>query len=125
MSARSASLWSVLMHLLPAFLLGGLFAAVGVIHVSSRVLVVRAGYGLMDLEAENRALIAENDRLKLELATLKNPSRLEKIAREELGLAPAPPRNVVTLVSAPRLGRAPLREVRRDAPANLRAELPR
>jgi cell division protein FtsL len=125
MSARSVSLWSVLVHLLPAFLLGGLFAAVGVVHVSSRVLVVRAGYGLMDLEAENRALIRENDRLKLELATLKNPARLEKIAREELGLAPASPRDVMTLVSSPRLGRTPVREVRPEASGNLRAELPR
>jgi cell division protein FtsL len=125
MSARSVSLWSVLVHLLPAFLLGGLFAAVGVVHVSSRVLVVRAGYGLMDLEAENRALIRENDRLKLELATLKNPARLEKIAREELGLAPASPREVMTLVSSPRLGRSPAREVRPEISGNLRAELPR
>ena len=125
MKAKPASLWSVLVHLLPAFLFAGLFAAVGVVHVSSRVLVVRAGYGLMDLEAENRTLVSENDRLKLELATLKNPSRLEKIAREELGLAPPSPRDVLSPVSAPRLGRTPLREVRPDSAASTRAELPR
>jgi cell division protein FtsL len=125
MSAKAASLWLVLVHLLPAFLFAGLFAAVGVIHVSSRVLVVRAGYGLMELEAENRTLTSENDRLKLELATLKNPSRLEKIARDELGLAPASPHDVLTPLSSTRLGRTPLREVRPDKTANMRAELPR
>jgi cell division protein FtsL len=125
MSAKTVSLWSVLVHLLPAFLFAGLFAAVGVMHVSSRVLVVRAGYGLMDLEAENRTLTSENDRLKLELATLKNPARLEKIAHEELGMAPASPRDVLTVVGSPRLGRTPVREVRPERAANLRAELPR
>jgi cell division protein FtsL len=34
-----------------------------------------------------RTLTRENDRLKLELATLKNPARLERLAREKLGMA--------------------------------------
>jgi cell division protein FtsL len=125
MSAKAVSLGSVLWHLFPAFLFGGLFAGVGIVHVSARVLVVRTGYQLSELEGEQRALTRENDRLKLEMATLKNPSRLEKIAREELGMIPASPGDVTTLVASPRLGRAPIREVRPEVATNVRAETPR
>ena len=77
----------------PRCSLFALFAGVGIIHVTSRVLVVDMGYRLSKAEAEERALIRENDRLKLELATLKNPARLEKLAREQLGMAmPSGPR---------------------------------
>jgi cell division protein FtsL len=122
MKARAVSVFSVWWSLLPAFLVGGAFASVGIVHVSSRVLVVRTGYQLSELEAEHRAQLRENDRLKLELATLKSPARLEKLA-VELGMAPPSSRDVVTLVPSPRLGRAAHREVRPDSPANLaRAE---
>lgn len=105
-STRTASIFSVLAHLLPAFLICAAFAAVGVIHVSSRVWVVRTGYRLSELQTEQRTLTRENDRLKLELATLKSPARLERLARVELQMAPPPPGAVVTLVRSPRLGRA-------------------
>ena len=58
----------VLLQLLPGALLAALFAAVGILHVTSRVLVVDAGYKLSRLEEENRQLTLRNDRLKLELA---------------------------------------------------------
>jgi cell division protein FtsL len=86
-SRSSVTVMGVLMHLLPAVLLFGLFAAVGMLHVTSRVLVVDMGYRLSKAESEGRALTRENDRLKLELATLKAPARLEKLAREQLGMA--------------------------------------
>ena len=86
-SGSGVSVGSVLLHLLPAVLLFALFAGVGILHVTSRVLVVDMGYRLSKAEAEERALIRENDRLKLELATLKNPTRLEKLAREKLGMS--------------------------------------
>jgi cell division protein FtsL len=118
MSARrgraGASLWGVLRQLLPAFLVCCLFAAVGILHVSGRVLVVSTGYRLSELEQQNRALVRERDRLRLELTTLKNPARLERLAREELGMGPPPPGAVVTLPPSPaRLGRAPAREIAR------------
>jgi cell division protein FtsL len=81
------TLGGVLLHLLPAVLFFSLFAGVGILHVTSRVLVVDMGYRLSRAEAEGRSLTRENDRLKLELATLKNPARLEKLAREKLGMA--------------------------------------
>jgi cell division protein FtsL len=86
-SRNSVSVGRVLMHLLPAVLLSALFVAVGILHVTSRVLVVDMGYRLSKAESESRALTRENDRLKLELATLKAPARLERLAREQLGMS--------------------------------------
>jgi cell division protein FtsL len=85
--AGGVSVGGVLMQLLPAVFLFSLFAGVGILHVTSRVLVVDMGYRLSRAEAEARGLTRENDRLKLELATLKNPARLETLAREKLGMS--------------------------------------
>lgn len=126
MTRTRTSLFTVLLHLLPAFLFCGVFAAVGILHVSSRVLVVRTGYRLSELQSEHRVLGREHDRLKLELATLKSPNRLEKVARNDLGMGPPSPNAVITLVSTPRLGRAAadhgVRERPARSPAVARAE---
>lgn len=86
--APMASVGSILLQLLPVAVLSLLFAAVGIIHVCSRVLVVHAGYRMSQLELESRALARERDRLRLERATLLSPARLERIARDKLGLVP-------------------------------------
>ena len=85
-SRNAVTVSRVLMHLLPAVLLFALFAAVGILHVTSRVLVVDMGYRLSKAQSEGNTLTRENDRLKLELATLRAPARLEKLAREQLGM---------------------------------------
>ena len=82
---RRVSLGVVLGQMLPVALCSGCSAAVGILHVASRSQVVDAGYRLSALEAESRTLALANDRLKLELATLKRPARLEAIARGQLG----------------------------------------
>jgi cell division protein FtsL len=102
---QRATLWSVVRQLLPAFLLCAAFVGAGIVHASGRMLVVRTGYRLSELQSENRALTRENDRLRLELATLKGPGRLEKLAREQLGMGPPAATAVVTGPPAPRLGR--------------------
>jgi cell division protein FtsL len=86
-SRNGVSVGRVLLHLLPAVMLAALFAAVGILHVTSRVFVVDMGYRLSRAETEGHTLTRENDRLKLELATLKAPARLERLAREQLGMA--------------------------------------
>jgi len=96
-SRNSASVTTVLLHLLPAVLLFALFAAVGILHVTSRVLVVDMGYRLSRAESEGHSLTRENDRLKLELATLKAPARLERLAREQLGMVMPPGSAVVSV----------------------------
>lgn len=94
---RGVTVGSVLIYLLPAIAVCAVFVAVGIMHVTSRVMVVGVGYSLSTLEAENRELVRENDRLKIELATLKSPSRLERAARVELGMIPPPPGSVYSL----------------------------
>ncbi|MCP3162607.1 cell division protein FtsL [Myxococcus qinghaiensis] len=101
----SVSVTGVLLHLLPAVLLFSLFAAVGMLHVTSRVMVVDMGYRLSRAEAESRSLTRENDRLKLELATLKAPGRLERVAREQLGMT-MPAGSAVVSLSAEKPARS-------------------
>src|SRR5262245_28925904 len=96
--ARGALPFSVIfLELLPAALAIALLAAVGVVHVTSRVLVVRVGYELSRLDQESTALTRDNDRLKLELATLKSPARLETIAKTQLGLGPPAAASIIHL----------------------------
>ncbi|MDQ3263919.1 MAG: cell division protein FtsL [Myxococcota bacterium] len=93
---RGASAAGVVAELLPFVVLAVAFVGVGVFHVTARVMVVEAGYRLSRLETENREMIRENDTLKLELATLKSPARMEKLAREQLGMTPPPPGAVLS-----------------------------
>lgn len=99
--ANTVSLLAVLSQLSPWVLTFGLFAAVGIMHVGARVLVVDAGYRLSKLEAENRELMRKSDSLKVELATLQSPSRLERLARKDLQMSPPLPGAVITLRDAP------------------------
>ena len=99
LKSRRVSLGTVLGQMLPVVLCFGLLGAVGILHVASRSQVVDAAYRLSALEAESRTLALANDRLKLELATLKRPARLEAIARGQLGMAP-PDASVVDSVAA-------------------------
>ena len=126
-SVRGVSVSSILWQLLPAALLVAVFSGVGVMHVMSRVQVVDSGYRLSQLEQRSHALGLENDRLKLELATLKNPSRLERVAREQLGMAPPATGSVFTLSSTPlRQARHALKSESssRAAPVHLAERLP-
>jgi cell division protein FtsL len=63
-------------------------AVVGIFHVWSQTRVVTAGYRLGELQRERAALLAERNRLEVEVATLRAPGRLERFARERLGMAP-------------------------------------
>jgi cell division protein FtsL len=96
-SARRPTLGVVLRQLLPGAVVAGLLASVGILHVAARTEVVDTGYVLSQLEAESRALTLENDRLRLELATLKRSARLEKLAHESLGMVPPAPGAVTAL----------------------------
>jgi len=91
---------SVILQLLPPMLAMTLFVGVGIMHVTSRVLVVGVGYELSRLEQENHDLLRQNDELRVEMAALKNPARLERVGREQLGMVPPPAGAVITLTSA-------------------------
>ncbi len=76
----------IALEILPVALIVMLLSAVGMVHVTSRVLVVSMGYELSKLDTRATELDREHAQLKLELATLKSPSRLEAIARTRLNM---------------------------------------
>jgi cell division protein FtsL len=74
----------------------GLFAVgvtAAVAHVSLRTRVIRAGYDLGERMREVRILEEEGRRLRVELSLLRSPERIERVARERLGMVtPGPDR---------------------------------
>ncbi len=54
------------------------------IHVGSHIHMTELEYQIASELASSEQLIEEQKRLKLELATLKSPQRIESIAREKL-----------------------------------------
>lgn len=78
------SLSVILLEILPAALTVLLLATVGVVHVTSRVMVVKLGYELSRLDQQGVDLQRENDALKVELATLTSPAKLAPQARAQL-----------------------------------------
>lgn len=80
------SLSVIFLEIFPAALAVFLLATVGIVHVTSRVMVVRMGYDLSKLDQKSIDLQRENDALKLELATLTSPAKLAPVAREKLGM---------------------------------------
>jgi cell division protein FtsL len=79
----------------------GLFAlaliGVVLIHVWLRLQVVRVGYILSTISKLQGRLEQENRELKVELATLTSPERLEALARNRLGLVPPEKGQVIVL----------------------------
>jgi cell division protein FtsL len=117
---RKISLLGIFFQLLPFAGLAAVFAVVGVVHVTSRVMSVGIGYRLSTLESEVRGLGRDADQLKLELAILKSPARLEKIARGQLGMVP-PSGGAIISIGPPgaRLGRVAVGEASAAGPAQM------
>lgn len=63
----------------------------------SRLLTVNIGYEISRAEKEGKELIRENEMLKLDIATLKAPARIEGIAKNELGLIYPSQRQVIRI----------------------------
>lgn len=74
----------------------GLFL-LGLAHVWLRLQVVHMGYVLSTTSKLQSRLEQENRELKLELATLTSPDRLEAMARKRLGLVPPGKGQVIVL----------------------------
>lgn len=66
-------------------------------YVRGRLLLVELSYQMAQKQAERRKLEERGRALTLELTTLKNPNRIEKIARDKLGLDR--PQTAIKLVS--------------------------
>jgi cell division protein FtsL len=70
---------------------------VALLHVWLRLQVVHMGYALSTTSKLQNQLEQESRELKVELATLTSPDRLETMARKRLGLAPPEKGQVIVL----------------------------
>lgn len=71
--------------------------AAAVLHVRSRLAVVQLGYELSKALNERTGLQATRRQLAVEVATLRSPRRLRKLAVEQLGLSEPGPGQVMRL----------------------------
>jgi len=74
---------------------------IALLYVWSRLEVIRIGYELSQQSKLARALAQHNQRLRLELATRKDPATIERFARERLHMAPPLP-SAIRIVKARR-----------------------
>jgi cell division protein FtsL len=73
------------------------FIAGSLFYVWSRIQVIQLGYEISNALKEKRVLTEANKKLRLEIATLKSYSRIEKLAEEELRMAKPRPEQVIVI----------------------------
>ncbi len=69
-----------------ALVLAAVFIACSLFYVWSHQQIITLGYETSQATREERELLQENKKLRLKLAALKAPGRIEKMASQELGL---------------------------------------
>jgi cell division protein FtsL len=84
-------------HLVAICALGFCLFVLGLVHVWLRLQVVHMGYVLSTTTKLQGRLEQENRELKVELASLTSPDRLEAMARRRLGLMPPEKGQVLVL----------------------------
>lgn len=67
------------------------------IYTWSRVQCIKFGYEISNENNKNRNLINLQNNLKVELARLKSPERLAKIAKNQLGLKTPTPKQIIII----------------------------
>jgi cell division protein FtsL len=82
----------ILFTLLMLFFIGG-----SLFYVWSRIQVIQLGYEISNALKEERVLTEANKKLRLEIATLKSYTRIEKLAVEELRMAKPKPEQVIVI----------------------------
>jgi cell division protein FtsL len=89
--------------------LGGLVAAVALLYAWQHFACIQLRYQLESLKSQRAQAAELNQELKLEVAGLRDPSRIDQIARRQLGLT-APAAGQVTPFETP--SEAVLAEIR-------------
>ena len=79
-----------------------ILVAGALLHVHARLQVVHLGYDLSEAAKENRTLLTERRKLQVEVATLRSPRRLRKLASEKLGLVEPKPEQIIRPRSKPK-----------------------
>jgi cell division protein FtsL len=90
----NARRWDLFSHLMVIMVL---LTLVSIFHVWSRVKVIDLNLRLADVNGQVKEVQQEQNRLKLEVASLKTPSRIEAMAKGELGMALPTDQQVVTV----------------------------
>jgi len=75
------------------------FALVAIVNVRAKHAVVQLGYALSEAARERDELLADGRKLQVEVATLRNPVRLRKLAQESLELVEPAPGQIQRLTS--------------------------
>lgn len=78
--------------LLLLYLLGG-----SLFYVWSRIQVIQLGYEISNALKEEKAISLTQQKLKLEIATLKSYARIERLATEELKMSKPKPDQVIVI----------------------------
>ena len=65
----------------------GLFIAELLFYTWCRVQSIQTRYEISELKVKQQQLVTHQDNLKIELARLKSPKRIAKIAKQQLGLS--------------------------------------
>jgi cell division protein FtsL len=84
-------------RLLPHLFFIALLLLVSLFFVWSRLQLLHLEYEISSQESRLLKLQQETRALRLEVATLNSPARIEQIARRELGLRPPTPEQVVII----------------------------
>lgn len=84
-------------NLLPVLGFIALLLVVSLFFVWSRVQVTGLEYEISQLESSLRDVQQETSNLRLEAASLRNPERIERVARKELGLHLPSAEQVITV----------------------------
>ena len=94
LEAVSPSRWDLLPYLMVVMVL---LTLVSIFHVWSRVKVIDLNLQLADVNRQMKEEQQEQNRLRLEVASLRTPARIEALAKGELGMALPTDQQVVTV----------------------------
>ncbi|MDT8901693.1 cell division protein FtsL [Anaeroselena agilis] len=76
-----------------------LAAALAMLITMHSAVMVRTGYDLVEMKAQAATMERENELLRLEIAKLKSPQRIQQIATKQLGMVT--PQNTYYATAAP------------------------
>ena len=79
------------------FIVMAVFIAELLIYTWSRVQCIKVGYEISNENNKNQRVINLQNKLKVELARLKSPERLAKIAKNQLGLKTPTPEQMIII----------------------------
>ncbi len=81
--------------------LGGIVAAFFMLYIYQHFRCIDLSFQLEDVKAQQARVASLNSSLKLEIASLRNPMRIDVIARRQLGLTEPLPTQVQEYVGPP------------------------